>query len=197
MSVRQKVVSCVGAAFALSLLVPSSFAADHRFGSRLTGQEQPANSEQGVFCKNSRPQCTWVMTIARNRPNDGHLAPKDGTIRRFRLIACERGSLQIQIARLNRGETQARVVRNGPRIIYDGDSNKCRGQRFDVESFNVNIPVRKGEVLAIKTRQTSSLYCSGDNGVLRYDPPLAPGEGFRRPLNEDSCILLVEAEYAR
>jgi hypothetical protein len=134
------------------------------------------------------------MNEAYGRPNRGHKASRRGTIRKIRLVAGDEGRFRLQIARAHETTSgfEGKVVRNGPVIEYDGQPDP--NEPYVVEVFNVNVPIRRGERLAIRTNKTSTLRCSsgGPNTLLFY-PPLAPGAGFRANSNDEGCWLLLEA----
>src|SRR4051812_18655908 len=103
-------------------------------------------------CKSTKPSdiCTWVLTKAQN--NAGHeRAPHDGTITQLKLMACGPGSFILQLARGMTSTHQARVLRTGPLINYVGNNARnCIGtSNFFIETFNVSIPVKTGDLLAV------------------------------------------------
>jgi len=130
--------------------------------------------------------CTIIENEARYRPDGGELAPKTGTIKKIRLVAGGPGSFRLQIAQVKRstlfGTNEAKVVRNGPVIHYSGQTEANFDEsNFKVESFNVSVPIHKGQYLAIKTTATSALYCAGGgNNILTYSSALTPGGNYRR-----------------
>ncbi|MGA0532228.1 hypothetical protein [Hansschlegelia sp. KR7-227] len=188
-------IGLIAAAALAVAATPASSAT--RFGSKLTPTTQPANAGRGILCRQNSPStmCTAVMTIARNRPPSATQAPKDGTIAKLRLIACYPGTFVLQIARLNRVLKRARVTRTGPLINYRGDRKHCTGETFEIEEFRVNVPVKKGDALAVLATKIGFLYSAGDNGSLAFDPPLADGQPVREAFDEGTGIILLEAEY--
>jgi hypothetical protein len=173
-----------------------------RFGARLTSQTQPSNAGNGVLCRNNKPSamCSWVLMDAYQREAggaNGHLAPMDGTISKVRLIACAPGSFVLQIGRADPTTDQAMVLQTGPLINYAGDPRHCRGQRYQIETFDVNVPVSQGDYLAVVAPKVGFVRCSsgGDNTLL-FDPPLADGGELRTATEGEGCWLLLEAEYA-
>jgi hypothetical protein len=166
-----------------------------RFGSLLTNTTQPANANGPCRTADPSKMCTAVMTLARNRPASFTRAPKDGTLAKIRLISCVPGSFVLQIARIAAGTQNARVVRSGPAINYTGDPQQCQGDTYKVQEFAVNVPIVKGEVLAVLATRIGFLYNAGDNGYLAYDPPLADGAAARPAFAQGAGILLLEAFY--
>lgn len=173
-------------------------AAPVKFGSKLNPTVQPSNSLPGLGCgEGVSGPCTFVQQEAYGRPDGGELAPKTGTIRKIRLIAGGPGSFQLQIAKVKRstlfGANEAKVVANGPRISYQGQTEAdFESDNYRVETFPVNVPVRKGQQLALKGNITSMVRCSsGGDHTLIYTPPL--GSSFRPATNTDGCWILIEA----
>jgi len=173
-------------------------AAPVKFGSMLNPTVQPSNSLPGLRCSQEAPgPCTFVQEEAYGRPDGGELAPKTGTIKKIRLIAGGPGSFRLQIAKVKRstlfGTNEAKVVANGPRISYQGQTEaNFESDNYKVESFNVNVPVQKGQQLALKGNITSMIRCSsGGDNTLIYTPPL--GNSFRPATNTDGCWILIEA----
>ena len=166
-----------------------------RFGSLLTTTTQPANGNGPCRPNSLSKPCTAVMTLARNRPPSAVRAPKTGTLAKIRLISCVPGSFVLQIARVALGTQNARVIRTGPAINYVGDPQQCAGDTYKIEEFPVNVPIAKGDVLAVLATRIGFLYNAGDNGFLAYDPPLADGAPARPAFDQGAGILLLEAFY--
>jgi hypothetical protein len=172
-------------------------AAPVKFGSKLNPTVQPSNSLPGLDCGELAGPCTFVQQEAYGRPDGGELAPKTGTIKKIRLIAGGPGSFKLQIAKVKRstlfGTNEAKVVANGPRISYQGQTEaNDEASNYRVETFNVNVPVKKGQQLALKGNITSMVRCSsGGDNTLIYTPPL--GSAFRPATNTDGCWILMEA----
>jgi hypothetical protein len=135
------------------------------------------------------------MNEAVGRPNGGERSPRAGTMIRLRVIAEAAGSFRLQIARARKtgpDRYEGKVVRNGPSISYAGQPDE--DDPYRVETFTVNIPVKKGDRLAIRKRATSALRCGGGgDGTLLFYPALAPGGAFRRNTDDHDCLLLLEA----
>jgi hypothetical protein len=182
----------------MTIVPATSMAAPVKFGSKLNPTVQPSNSLPGLRCSQEAPgPCTMVQNEAYGRPDGGELAPKTGTIKKIRLIAGGPGSFKLQIAKVKRstlfGTNEAKVVANGPRISYQGQTgaNEEAGA-YRVETFDVNVPVKKGQQLALKGNITSMIRCSsGGDNTLIYTPPL--GSAFRPATSTDGCWLLMEA----
>ena len=172
-----------------------------KFGSKLDPSVQPSNSLPAHPCSQTSPgaACTMIQNEAYYRPDGGELAPKTGTIKRIRLIAGGPGSFRLQIAKVKRstlnGTNEAKVVRNGPQITYKGQSDSSwESDNYTVETFKVNVPVQKGQQLALRGNYTSMLRCSsGGDNTLIYQPSLLAGGPFTPASDTDGCWVLMEA----
>ncbi|MFN8163880.1 MAG: hypothetical protein U0R26_08620 [Solirubrobacterales bacterium] len=191
------------AGLAAAVVAPaSSFAsAPVKFGSKLNPTVQPSNSLPGLECEHQTPgaTCTMIQNEAYGRPDGGQLAPKTGTIRKIRLIAGGPGSFKLQIAKVQRSTlfdtNKAKVLYTGPRIDYTGQTEaNFESDNYKVESFPVNVPVKKGQQLALRGNITSMVRCSsGGDNTLIYTPPLMAGSPFRPATSTDGCWILMEA----
>lgn len=184
------------AAVAMMIVPALGAAAPVKFGSKLNPTVQPSNSLQGLDCgEGVAGPCTMVQNEAYGRPDGGELAPKTGTIKKIRLIAGGPGSFKLQIAKRSTlfGTNEAKVVYNGPRISYQGQTEANEeSSSYRVETFNVNVPVKKGQQLALKGNITSMVRCSsGGDNTLIYTPSL--GSAFRPATETDGCWILMEA----
>jgi hypothetical protein len=181
-------------AFAAFALVSSADAA-MKFGAKLTPDVQPSNASTAHPCEPSPGKCTRVSMEAYGRPDGGHKAPKDGTIKKVRIIAGDSGSFRLQIADAKANQEKARVTYTGPKLSYDGQSDPS-ADTYEIESFRVNAPVEKGQHLGILSRKTSMLRCSsGGPNQLLFQPPLSVGGPFQTADATDGCWLLLEAVY--
>jgi hypothetical protein len=76
---------------------------------------------------------------------------------------------------------------------------ECEGQSdpnppYEVETFNVDVPVEKGQDLAIKARRTSMLRCSsGGPNQLLFQPARRSGGPFAGVDGTDGCRLVLQA----
>jgi hypothetical protein len=194
---RRVSAALVATAAAVVALIPATADAA-KFGAELTPDVQPSNAGEAHPCSDSTGQpgkCTRVSMEAYGRPNGGHLAPKDGVIKKIRIIAGEEGNFRPQIAKAKPNQEKAKVVYTGDKISYDGqtDNNWDTGV-YNVESFKVHIPVKEGQYLGMLSRKTSTLRCSsGGANQLLFQPPLVAGGGFEQATADDGCWLLMEA----
>lgn len=194
----KKILFTAIAVIAMMIVPATSMAAPVKFGSKLNPTVQPSNSLPGLDCgEGTSGPCTMIQNEAYGRPDGGELAPKTGTIKKIRLIAGGPGSFKLQIAKVKRstlfGTNEAKVVYNGPRISYQGqtEANEEAGS-YRVETFDVNVPVKKGQQLALKGNITSMVRCSsGGDNTLIYTPSL--GSAFRPATETDGCWILMEA----
>lgn len=171
-----------------------------KFGSKLDPTVQPSNSLPAHPCSQEAPgPCTMVQNEAYYRPDGGQLAPRSGTIKKIRLIAGGPGSFRLQVAKVKRstlfGTNEAKVVATGPKIAYQGQTDaNWESDSYRVETFNVNVPVKKGQQLALRGNYTSMVRCSsGGANTLIYQPALSVGSPFAPASDTDGCWLLIEA----
>jgi len=168
-----------------------------KFGAKLDSSIQPSNSLPAHKCPFPASTCTWVENEARY--NVGHEgAPRNGTLKRIRLVAGGPGTFRLEIAKVKastiHGSNSAKVVRNGPVIHYKGQSQQNNDtSHYNVETFKVNIPIFKGQFLGARAAKTSMVYCSGGgDNTLIYQPALNVGGGFKPATDTDGCDFLLE-----
>lgn len=175
---RRRAMAAVGAlSFAL---VGTQASGQEVFGSKLNHQLTPPQ-----FCdQNDEARiCSWLLEIGQQNTARTR-APRNGTIGKIRLMACDPGTFVLQIARANPATDEARVIRTGPLINYQGDSRNCNGNNFQIEEFNVNVPVRQGDFLAVVANRVAFLYNASGDGSILFSPPLPDG-GPNRPASDD------------
>ena len=83
----------------------------------------------------------------------------------------------------------------GQRISYRGQVESAEEEGdYKVESFDVDMKIKKGEQLALRGSITSMIRCSsGGDNTLIYTPPLFLGGYFTPASDTDGCWLLMEA----
>lgn len=185
---------------AVLLAAPAMSQASTSFGAKLTPDVQPSNAGEAHPCIPGEEQattaCTRVLMDAYGRPDQPN-APKSGKIKRIKLIAGEAGTFRLQIVKANPDTEQAKLVRNGPVINYQGQPPLGEDdvqETYRVEKFKVNVKVKKGQYLAIQSTETSMLRCSsGGPNQLIFSGPLQFGDPFRPADTTDGCWLLLEA----
>jgi hypothetical protein len=186
------------AALALTVAPAAGMAsAPVKFGAKLNSRVQPSNSLPGLTCsgpETALEPCTMVLNEAYGRPDGGELAPKTGTIKRIRLIAGGPGSFRLMAVKHING-TESIAKRYGQRISYRGQMESAEEEGdYNVESFPVDMKIKKGEQLALRGSITSMIRCSsGGDNTLIYSPPLYLGGYFTAASNTDGCWLLMEA----
>ena len=185
-------------------------AAKPGFGAKLNKSSSPSNAESGRRCSQGTvigfgKNCTWVAKAAFHNGNK-YKAPKNGRIGKVKVVSCVKGGFRMQLARVKRSVNKSRVVRSGPYLKYKADPRQvdddedtiCGGEDGDdykVQTFKVNMLVKKGEYIAIKTKKTGTLNCSGGSGTLLHTPPLKTGAGFKKAKDKISCTMLVRYIY--
>lgn len=186
-----------------ALIAPAAgmAAAPVKFGAKLNPSVQPSNGAPGITCGAAMGACTMVQNEAYGRPDGGELAPKSGTIKKIRIIAAAPGSFRPQIATVKHsasttlGATKAKVTYTGPKLSYLGQAaaNEEEG-KYRVESFDVSIPVKKGQQLALRGNISSMVRCSsGGHNTLIFSPSLRPGGPQQGATDANGCWILMEA----
>lgn len=191
---KTKTIAALAVAASVVAVGPASASAA-KFGSSLNSTVQPSNSVPKHSCDaNPNGKCTWVMGEAYGNPG-GEGSPKTGTLKKLKLIAGEAGKFKLQIAK-TKPNGKSKIVRNGPKISYEGqDQSNWNSDDYRVEKFNVHVPIKSGQRLAIKTKKTSTLRCSsGGPNTLLYTPPLAPGGSLSPYDDTDGCWMLLEGK---
>ena len=193
------------AAVALMVAPAAGLAAPVKFGAKLDPSVQPSNSLPGLPCLPEVLRyhaCTMVQNEAYGRPDGGHIAPKTGTIKRIRLIAGGPGTIRIETAKVKQKTLfttkEAKLVHKGPKLTYQGQSEaNWESGSYRVESFRVDMPIEKGEQLAVHASGASSLVrcSSGGDNTLIYPLTYYPKHPFNAAQGSDGCWLLVEAIY--
>lgn len=176
-----------------------------KFGSKLNPTVQPSNSLPGLGCNGleeaAGPACTMVQEEAYGRPDGGEIAPRSGRIRRIRVIAGGPGSFRPQIVKVRPsvstllGDTRAKVLYTGPKLSYTGQSEQnWEEDRYKVETFKVDIPVKRGQQLALRGDISSMIRCSsGGQNTLIFSPALRKSAPFQGATDADGCWILMEA----
>jgi len=198
---RRSGLLAAAASLALAVAPAAGLAkAPVKFGAKLDPTVQPSNSLPAHPCSQQSPgaACTMIENDAYGRPGVER-APKTGTIKKIRLIAGGPGSFRLQIAKVKRSTlfdtNEAKIVSGGPKIAYQGQTEASfESDDYRVESFNVDVPVKKGQQLALRGNYTSMVRCSsGGDNTLIYQPVLSAGGPFTPASDTDGCWLLMEA----
>lgn len=173
-------------------------AATVKFGAKLDSTVQPSNSIPGVYCDEEDPsqRCSFVMNEAYGRPDNGHVAPRSGVLKKIKVISGDTTSFKLQLvkSKLVGGVWQSVVKRQGPTIFVQGqDDQNWDTDNYKVETFKVNLKIKKGWRLAVVANHSPMVRCSsGGDNTLIHNPELSPGSGFISATNDDGCWLLVE-----
>lgn len=195
---RLRAVSALLCVLILVGLAPASVSAAGTtwFGAKLTRNTQPTGKPRCDQDANVRPgaTCTWVAVQAFE--NGGHQkAPRSGTIHKVRLVSCAAGSFVLQVARKQSSGNKFKVVKNVKTIKYakDTQAGGCGGpgeNNYKVQSFSVSFSITKGDYIAVKAPAIGFIHqaSSGDSKV--FDPPLAPGGGYRSADSGDNSMLI-------
>jgi len=176
-----------------ALVVPSSALAS-KFGAKLT-TAGPVGSTPPHKCVPVAGGCTRVgVSYSATGAAGGNIqAPEKGKIKRIRLLAGAPGNFRFFLTKLKNlttGSSLAKAKRKGPRLEYEGNGFTSK----PVERFQVGVPVKRGEFLAIKARKTSTLDCRpASTHQIVYQPPLGLGGGFVSSSVSDTCELLIQA----
>jgi hypothetical protein len=189
------------AALAAAMLVPATGqAARVKFGAVINPSVQPSNGSPGIQCMTGF--CTFVQDDAYGRPDGGMIAPKTGTIKRIKYIAADPGRFRLQVVTVKHspstrlGATQAQVTYTGPLELHTGQTEwNYENDRYNVERAHLNIPIKKGQQLALRGDLASVLRCSsGGHNTLVFGPSLVKGGPFQGATDASGCWLLMEAE---
>lgn len=175
-------------------------AAPVKFGAKLDPLMQPSNSAPGLRCNPERIEdCTMVLNDAYGRAEGGEFAPRSGTIKKIRLIAGGPGYFRLQVAKVRHPNesNQARVVANGQKIVFQGQTEaNWESGSYRIETFEVDVPIKKGQQLALHSNGTpmSAVRCSsGGPNTLLFEGGLNLREPFAPATDSDGCWLLMEA----
>jgi len=183
----------LGALGAVSLGIFATQASSQEiFGAKFTHQLTPPE-----FCTTNHSKiCSWVLMEAQGNAGK-EKAPRNGTISKIRLVACAPGgSFVLQTVRVRPSPESAKVISTGPVINYHGTKRNCTiSNHFDIEEFDVNVPVRRGDSLAVIGTQVRFMYNASSGPSIMFDPPLAEGEAFRTT-TLDSGFLMLQAQLA-
>jgi hypothetical protein len=178
--------------------VSASAATPTRFGAKLTKSTQADPFAEWCRDSNHSAKCTWVAVEAFEN-GDRYKAPRNGTIRRVRLISCVGGSFTVQVARARRSTDEAKIVRSGPTITYARDNrSECGGSNGDdyrIQSFAVNFHVNRNDFIAVKGNKVGFMRSSSSGPSIKFRPPLPTGGGYQ-VADSDENSLLIQFQYA-
>jgi hypothetical protein len=187
---RRRIAIVIALAAAATMALPAAGQAAPKFGAYLAGGADPVDVPE--WCPGGAGEACTRMAISYDEPSHAGAvpyAPKDGTIDKIKLIAGAPGSFKLQLTKykgLPTVDMEAKVLTQGPKISYDGTG--------EIETFNVDVPVKQYQWLAMRTRFDSALQCEpGIDAEAIFQPPLAVGGGFAPVDYYSGCTHLVQA----
>ena len=199
-STRQTRLAASVAAAAALALAPAAASATSFFGSSLN--HDPANA--GTPCNenfsSAPPNCTHVGSFYPG--TSGHAkAGSGGTITKIRIRPQGPMKMHFELVRVrhlssNKKHGQARVIFQSHVFNVPGPSqSQLDSGTYPIRTIHADIPVSKGDELAITTKKNEAEYCSdGTPGQLTFfNPVLSIGHPFRTNTSFDGCLLLVQA----
>jgi hypothetical protein len=184
---------------AAALLALPATSGAFKFGAKLN--REPSNSAPAHDCSQDggdiESPCTRVLVKSDTGLVDGNLtSPKSGKLTKIRVRAGAPGTIRFKLVRLKEPNPVAGTIKG--KAVAKSKQFQVKGRGFDttdpVESFNVNMTVRKGDYLGFDSGKTSALRCnSGGLKQFLFSPPLAVGGSFRTTESTGSCTLMVQA----
>jgi hypothetical protein len=172
------------------MIAPASVGAAPKFGAYLAGDPDPVDVPE--WCPGGAGEkCTRMAINYEDPPHAGPtpFAPENGVIDKIKVVSETPGSFRLQLAKYTGLPTvnmEARVRANGPKISYQGTGS--------IEKFNVDVPVRKFQWLAIRTKFAGTLQCSaGIDAEAIFQPPLTVDGPFMPVDYYSGCTHLVQA----
>jgi hypothetical protein len=182
----------IGALVVLGALIiaPASAGATPKFGAYLAGDPDPVDVPE--WCPGGAGEkCTRMAINYEDPPHAGPtpFAPENGVIDKIKVVSETAGSFRLQLAKYQGLPTvnmEARVRANGPKISYEGTGS--------IETFNVDVPVKRFQWLAIRTKFAGTLQCSaGIDGEAIFQPPLTVDGPFTPVDYYSGCTHLIQA----
>jgi len=192
-------VAAVLASAGLVAVPAASGATNFKFGAKLN--REPDNSSPAHSCSDDfsdlQGACTRVLVSSETGLAGGNLtSPHDGTLTKFKVRSGAPGSVRFQLVRLknlssNNGSAQGKARTKSKVFQIQGHGFDATNQ---IETFKVNMKVKKGDYVAILSSKTGAERCtSGSNRQLLFAPPLQPGDPFRSSDAAGNCTLMVQA----
>ena len=189
---RRNAIAAMALISAGLLALPATSGA-FKFGAKL--DQEPANSVPPHDCSQEggdiQSPCTRVMVGSETGRVNGFLtSPKAGKLTKIRVRAGAAGSIRFKLVRLNDTFKGKAVAQSKVFQVQGNGFNAVN----PIESFSVNMTVRKGDYLAFDSSKTSVLRCSsGGTRQFLFHPPLKVGDPFRTISSKGSCTLMVNA----
>jgi len=195
----KRIAICAPLAVAALVALPAT-ALGFKFGAKLN--REPDNSAPPHSCTAdggagvSSP-CTRVLVSSETGLAGGNLtAPSKGVITKFRVRAGAAGTIRFKLAKLknlNLGSKSAdgKALAKSKKFQVQGNGYNSTNA---IETFNVNMKVKKGEYIAIDSSSTAALRCTqGSTRQLLWSPVLKIGDPFRQNNGDGNCTLMVQA----
>jgi hypothetical protein len=169
--------------------IPASGMATTRFGAKLSGDLDPVEDQE--LCPDNGGVCTRVPLRYENPTHAGPspYAPRDGVIDKIRLVSSTGASFVPQVVKVKGNIapiTEVKVKAEGPFIGYEGTG--------EIESFDVDIPVKQGQRIAMRTTFAGALQCEpGIDNEAIVDPTILPSMVFTDANYYTGCTHLLQA----
>jgi hypothetical protein len=195
----RRISICAAALATAGLLVLPAASGAFRFGAKLN--REPDNSAPPHDCSKDggdiTSPCTRVLVASETGLVDNHLrSPNNGMLTKIKVRAGAAGSVRFKLLRLRNVNTGAETADG--KAVAKSKVFHVQGNGFNatnnIETFNVNMKVRKGDYIGFDSSKTSVLRCSS-GGVRQFlfAPPLAVGDPFESTSFAGSCTLMVQA----
>lgn len=189
-SSRRRFALGLSLAVASLMALPASGLANAKFGTDLSGPLDPVATP--AACDYAPMQsCTRVPEYYDAPSHVGNVpnAPKNGTIKKIKLVSDTPGNLRVQLAKTKGYDQtfQAKIKHEGPKLHYKGTGS--------IEKFNVSIPVGKGEWLAVRAKNLGAVQCDPNDydHEAQFQPALSIGGMFASPDELAPCQALIQA----
>jgi hypothetical protein len=185
---------------AFAMLAGTASAKIFMFGSSL--DHQPANA--GSTCAQdgvSGPSATCTHVGSFYPGFSGHAqSPATGTIVAVQLLPMGPMTMVVKVVNVrnlssneHHGQAQA-TAKSGTIHVPGPTADEQSIGDIPIETFFVQLPVKKGQEIAIDTKSNTAEYCAdGTPGQLLFDPVLQIGKPFRGSQGVDGCLMLVRA----
>ena len=158
-----------------------------KFGAKLNSTVQPSNSLPGLPATAPKPRsrpARWSSTKPTAAPTAASSPRRPARSRGSALIAGGPGSFRLMAVKQHQRHRRPRspsATARGSATSGQIESAEEEGD-YRVESFTVDMPIKKGEQLALRGSITSMIRCSsGGDNTLIYTPPLFLGGSSPRP----------------
>lgn len=176
-------------AAAVFLTVPAASQGALKFGAKLGGDPDPV--AEAEHCPDALGYCTRAPLFYSDPTfvGPGPYAPEDGTIDKIKLVADDYGQFTPVVVKIKgniAGNTKMKVKAEAPYIVHEGTG--------EIETFDVDLPVKQGERIAMRVQYASALHCDAgvDNEAIAA-PFLTADDPFTDADYYTGCTQLVQA----